>query len=203
MDDADGPNAKTDMTDKAVKLSIKSLFLWVVMSIATFSLAVLSSLAVYTQIKTYRHELESNALMLAKLVARSAATYLYDETPERIEAALSNLTAAEHVLNAHVYKAQNKSLAPQIFASYNKEGQLLLGGKENQLSALFMAPQLADNGKYLELSTKVFDTETNISLGWVYLRVSSDNFNQLVGKQSPNYNIDNFFFTNFIKMFRW
>ena len=182
MDDADGPNAKTDMTDKAVKLSIKSLFLWVVMSITTFSLAVLSSLAVYTQIKTYRHELESNALMLAKLVARSAATYLYDETPERIEAALSNLTAAEHVLNAHVYKAQNKSLAPQIFASYNKEGQLLLGGKENQLSALFMAPQLADNGKYLELSTKVFDTETNISLGWVYLRVSSDNFNQLVGK---------------------
>jgi Signal transduction histidine kinase regulating C4-dicarboxylate transport system len=116
------------------------------------------------------------------LLPRGAATYLYDETPERIEAALSNLNAAEHVLNAHVYKAQNKSLAPQIFASYNKEGQLLLGGKENQLSALFMAPQLADNGKYLELSTKVFDTETNISLGWVYLRVSSDNFNQLVGK---------------------
>ena len=115
MDDADGPNAKTDMTDKAVKLSIKSLFLWVVMSITTFSLAVLSSLAVYTQIKTYRHELESNALMLAKLVARSAATYLYDETPERIEAALSNLTAVEHVLNAHVYKATKQVISAPNF----------------------------------------------------------------------------------------
>ncbi len=112
------------MTDKVVKLTIKSLFIWVVMSITTFSLAVLSSLAVYTQIKTYRHELESNALMLAKLVASSM--YLYDETPERIELALSNLAAADHVLNAHVYKAQSGNLEPQIFASYNKEGQLLL-----------------------------------------------------------------------------
>ncbi len=170
------------MTDKVVKLTIKSLFIWVVMSITTFSLAVLSSLAVYTQIKTYRHELESNALMLAKLVARSSAAYLYDETPERIETALSNLAAADHVLNAHVYKAQSGNLEPQIFASYNKEGQLLLGGKENQLASMFMTPQLADNGQYLELSAKVFDIETNIQLGWIYLRVSSENFNQLVGK---------------------
>ena len=103
------------MTDKAVKLSIRSLFIWVVMSIATFSLAALSGLAVYTQIKTYRHELESNAIMLTKLVARSSSTYLYDETPERIEAALNNLVAAEQVLNAHVYKAQNDTLQPEIF----------------------------------------------------------------------------------------
>ncbi|WP_159581648.1 sensor histidine kinase [Alteromonas sp. KUL106] len=170
------------MTDNAVKLSIRNLFLWVVMSITTFSLAVLSTLAVYTQIDTYRHELESNAIMLAKLVARSSATYLYDETPERIEVALSNLSAAEFVLNAHVYKQLNTAAEPQIFASYNREGQLLLGGKENQLPSLLMTPQLADNGHYLELSAKVFDTETNIQLGWVYLRVSSDNFNELVGK---------------------
>ena len=45
-----------------------------------------------------------------------------------------------------------------------------------------MTPQLADNGQYLELSAKVFDTETNIQLGWIYLRLSSENFNQLVGK---------------------
>jgi len=170
------------MTGKAVKFSIRSLFLWVVMSIAAFSLTVLSGLSIYTQIKTYRHELESNAIMLAKLVARSSATYLYDETPERIELALKNLSATEHVLNAHVYRVDNSGAAPEIFSSYNREGQLLLGGKENQLPALFLNPSLADSGHYLELSTKVFDEETNIQLGWVYLRVSSDNFNQLVGK---------------------
>jgi len=125
------------MTDKAAKLSIRSLFLWVVMSITTFSLAVLSSLAVYNQIKTYRHELESNAVMLTKLVAKSAAQYLYDETPERIEMALSNLSAADLVLNAHVYKTLGETNEPQIFASYNREDQLLLGGKENQLMPLF------------------------------------------------------------------
>ncbi|GFD90394.1 hypothetical protein KUL152_26200 [Tenacibaculum sp. KUL152] len=170
------------MTGKAVKFSIRSLFLWVVMSIAAFSLTVLSGLSIYTQIKTYRHELESNAIMLAKLVARSSASYLYDETPERIELALKNLSATEHVLNAHVYRVDNSGAAPEIFSSYNREGQLLLGGKENQLSALFLNPSLADSGHYLELSSKVFDEETNIQLGWVYLRVSSDNFNQLVGK---------------------
>ncbi|MEC8373222.1 MAG: HAMP domain-containing histidine kinase, partial [Pseudomonadota bacterium] len=68
------------MTDKAVKFSIRSLFLWVVMSITAFSLAVLSGLSIYTQVKTYRHELESNAIVLIKLVANSAANYLYDET---------------------------------------------------------------------------------------------------------------------------
>ena len=170
------------MTDKAVKFSIRSLFLWVVMSITAFSLAVLSGLAIYTQIDTYRTELETNALMLAKLVAKSSATYLYDATPERIENALQNLSAANHVLNAHVYKLKEVSNTPEIFASYNKEGQLLLGGKENQLTALFMSPELADTGHYLELSAKVFDEETNIQLGWIYLRVSSENFNQLVGK---------------------
>ncbi len=170
------------MTDKAVKFSIRSLFLWVVMSITAFSLAVLSGLAIYTQIDTYRTELETNALMLAKLVAKSSAAYLYDATPERIENALQNLSAANHVLNAHVYKLKEVSNTPEIFASYNKEGQLLLGGKENQLTALFMSPELADTGHYLELSAKVFDEETNIQLGWIYLRVSSENFNQLVGK---------------------
>ena len=170
------------MTDKVVKFSIRSLFLWVVMSITAFSLAVLSGLSIYTQIKTYRHELESNAIVLAKLVARSSATYLYDDTPERIEAALRNLSAADYVLNAHVYTIQNPDSPPEIFASFNKEGQLLLGGKENQLPALFMTPKLADTGHYLEVSTKVFDEESNIQLGWVYLRVSSENFNQLVGK---------------------
>ncbi len=170
------------MTDKAVKFSIRSLFLWVVMSITAFSLAVLSGLAIYTQIDTYRTELETNALMLAKLVAKSSAAYLYDSTPERIENALQNLSAANHVLNAHVYKLKEVSNTPEIFASYNKEGQLLLGGKENQLTALFMSPELADTGHYLELSAKVFDEETNIQLGWIYLRVSSENFNQLVGK---------------------
>ena len=170
------------MTDKVVKFSIRSLFLWVVMSITAFSLAVLSGLSIYTQIKTYRHELESNAIVLAKLVARSSASYLYDDAPERIEAALRNLSAADYVLNAHVYTIQNPDSPPEIFASFNKEGQLLLGGKENQLPALFMTPKLADTGHYLEVSTKVFDEESNIQLGWVYLRVSSENFNQLVGK---------------------
>ena len=170
------------MTDKAVKFSIRSLFLWVVMSITAFSLAVLSGLSIYTQIKTYRHELESNAIVLIKLVANSAANYLYDDTPEGIEKALANLGAADHVLNAHVYKLQSNADEPEIFASFNSEGQLLLGGKENQLKALYLSPRLADTGNYLELSTKIFDNETNIQLGWVYIRVSSENFNDLVGQ---------------------
>ncbi|BFT32324.1 hypothetical protein D210916BOD24_35000 [Alteromonas sp. D210916BOD_24] len=170
------------MADKAVKFSIRSLFLWVVMSITAFSLAVLSGLAIYTHIDTYRTELENNAVTLAKLVAKSSATYLYDATPERIEGALKNLSAANHALNAHVYKLKEAANTPEIFASYNKEGQLLLGGKENQLNSLFMSPSMAETGQYLELSTKVFDEETNIQLGWVYLRVSSEDFNKQVSK---------------------
>ena len=170
------------MTDKAAKLSIRSLFLWVVMSITCLSLLVLSGLAIHMQIKTYRHELESNAIMLAKLIASSSAPYLYDDTEERLEIALGNLAAANQVLNAHVYKVDRSTSTPDYFASFNKQGQLLTGGKENQLQVLEMAPVLSDKGRYLELSTKVYDSESNIQLGWVYLRVSAENFNALVGR---------------------
>ena len=170
------------MTDKAAKLSIRSLFLWVVMSITCLSLLVLSGLAIHMQIKTYRHELESNAIMLAKLIASSSAPYLYDDTEERLEIALGNLAAANQVLNAHVYKVDRSTSTPDYFASFNKQGQLLTGGNENQLQVVEMAPVLSDKGRYLELSTKVYDSESNIQLGWVYLRVSAENFNALVGR---------------------
>ncbi len=68
---------------------------------------------------------------------------------------------------------------PQIFASYNKVGQLMTGGKEAQLESLLLNPTISDTGDYLEVSTKSFDAETGIHLGWVYLRLSTREINDL------------------------
>jgi signal transduction histidine kinase len=172
------------MTDRAPKLSIKSLFLWAVMTITTFVLVVSSGLSVYTQIKTYRHEIESTVITLSNLIGRSASMPLIKDDPAFIEDRLKALTSATQVLNVHIYQriptsAQNVSPV-ESFASYNKEGQLLIGSKERQLTALDSRPTFAEDNSYIEVSNRIFDDETGLHLGWIYLRVSADNFNSIV-----------------------
>lgn len=70
------------MTDKASKLSIRSVFLWTVMSIVTVSLAVLSCLSLYLQISNYRSELNNKAIVLSDLVARTSALYIFNNKDE-------------------------------------------------------------------------------------------------------------------------
>ena len=171
------------MTDKASKLSIRNVFLWTVMSVVTVSLAILSCLSLYMQIDNYRSELNNKAFVLSDFVARTSSQYIFNNKDEGIAKELGHLVAMPYVLNAHVYRKKNRQQAnvevPQIFASYNKVGQLMTGGKEAQLESLLLNPTISDTGDYLEVSTKSFDAETGIHLGWVYLRLSTREFNSL------------------------
>ncbi|MCQ8847903.1 ATP-binding protein [Alteromonas stellipolaris] len=174
------------MTERAIKLSIRSLFLWVVMTIAAISLVSTSGLSIYTQINAYRYELDNRANLLAKMTANAVANPLRNASQALVEESLQFLDAADKVLNVHIYKTlpdgSNTLNAVERFASYNKGGQLLIPGKQKQLINLDQTPLLTEDNDYLESSRKIFDQETNEVLGWVYLRMSADGFSQHVIK---------------------
>ena len=168
------------MTDKASGLTIRNIFLWTVMSVVSMGLAVVTCLSLYIQIDNYRHELNSKAYILSDLVARTSSQYIISSQDEAAEKSLYHLAAVPYVLNAHIYHKNNRRQpnveTPRIFASYNKEGHLMTGGKEAQINELLGSPVISDTGDYLEITAKAFDDETGIHLGWVYLKLSTDEF---------------------------
>lgn len=174
------------MTDTIVRLSIRSLFLWVVMAIATITLVISSSLSIYTQIKTYRQELEDNVLMLAKLVASNADRYLATGQAESSEARLESLIVADMVLNVHIYRSvdanQRPPLALERFADYNRNGQIALPDQVRQLLTLEHTPRISADGDFMEVATRIEAVSDGRQLGWVYLRASAESFNKLVGQ---------------------
>ena len=174
------------MADRALKLSIRSLFLWVVMSIATISLVSTSGLSIYTQINAYRHELDSHANLLSTMTVNIVASPLKNSSQALVEESLQFLDAADKVLNVHIYKSlpddSETQSSVERFASYNKGGQLLIPGKQKQLINLDQNPLLTEDNDYLESSRKIFDRETNDVLGWVYLRMSAEDFKQHIFK---------------------
>ena len=174
------------MADRAIKLSIRSLFLWVVMSIATISLVSTSGLSIYTQINAYRHELDSHANLLATMTVNIVASPLKNSSQALVEESLQFLDAADKVLNVHIYRSlpddSETQSSVERFASYNKGGQLLIPGKQKQLINLDQHPLLTEDNDYLESSRKIFDRETNEVLGWVYLRMSAEDFKQHIFK---------------------
>jgi len=174
------------MTDRAAKLSIRSLFLWVVITITATSLVITSSLSVYTQIKTYRHTLESNATTLATLIGRSASYSLSEDNPNYLEDRMRYIASVTEVLNVHIYQtvsvAEESDTSLEIFASFNKDGELLIANQQKHLPAMEDNPTLSDAGDYMEIASQIFDESSHLPLGWIYLRISADNFNSLVAQ---------------------
>ncbi|NDV90343.1 HAMP domain-containing histidine kinase [Alteromonas sp. 345S023] len=173
------------MAEQAHKLSIRSLFLWAVMSIATLSLVISSGLSIYNQVKIYREDLETNTITLAKLIGQTSAAYLLANQPDYLDRQLDNLSHAPRILNVHIYKNsyyQQATLnAPERFASYNREGEYLITSKVNQLDSLEAKVKLSEDRDYLEIAERIYDVETGSTVGWVYLRMSTKSFNERVG----------------------
>ena len=174
------------MTDTIVRLSIKSLFLWVVMAIATITLVISSSLSIYSQIKTYRQELEDNVSMLAELIASNADSYLTSGQVEDAEMRLKSLAVADIILNVHIYRSIDAKSRPPLalerFADFNRNSLTALPNQAGQLLTLENKPRISADGNFMEVATRIEAVGDGRQLGWVYLRASAESFNKLVGQ---------------------
>ncbi|GGW83987.1 hypothetical protein GCM10007391_17050 [Alteromonas halophila] len=157
-----------------------------VMAIATITLVISSSLSIYTQIKTYREELEENVVMLARLVASNADTHLTSGDSDNSEARLTSLDVADMVLNVHIYRTIDVNARPPLalerFADYNRKGQTTLPNQAKQLLTLEGKPRISANGNFIEVASRIKTVDNSMQLGWVYLRASAESYNKLVGQ---------------------
>lgn len=170
------------MTEKTVRLSIKSLFLWVVMSIAMVSLGVSAILSIYSQVNIYEEELESNVLMLGKLIGANSVPFIATNSPSNLEERMNSLATTKQVLNVHVYRINADDESVNHFAYYNKDGRLLIASQTHRLLELEDNATIDDGGDYVEVTHQIVDLETGTPVGWVYLRFSTVSYNSVVVK---------------------
>lgn len=169
------------MTSPMVRLSIRSLFLWVVMAIATITLVISSGLSIYTQISTYEEEIVTHVETLAELIASNAGNYITENDVEATQQRLSSLSTVPIVLNVNIYKTtdeQGKSF--ELFTGYKKNVSVRANGDYQPNSTNFRGNYIEVTRDIIVKSTDDYDTEERI--GYIFLRASADSLNNQVGK---------------------
>jgi len=155
------------MANTAKFLSIKSLIIWVVMTITSLSLIVASGINLFSQIDSYERALTSNVNTIAELVGGSAKPYLLAGQTDELDAGLKVVKAADFVENVQVYTLQGDKLV--FFASYNKDGIALVKLKYEQVDEL-REVKITDD--VVEIIRPIVNEDTTV--GYVYLRASAE-----------------------------
>jgi len=157
------------MTDSAARLSIRSLFLWVIMAIATITLVLSSGLSMYLQISSYRTDLEDTVIMLAEVIADNARQNIALGDVEATAATLDSARKAAMVKHVHAYwynPYQDNALS--FLASYNKNGTTTATFSQPELN-LLDKPVINDNT--VEVSRQVvYDSQY---VGYIYVSASA------------------------------
>ncbi|MCU7554673.1 ATP-binding protein [Alteromonas sp. ASW11-19] len=165
------------MTAPMVRLSIRSLFLWVVMAIVTITLVISSGLSIYSQVNAYEEEIINHVETLTELVASNAEMYIEDGDEFATTTKLNSLNVAPIVLNVNVYRfATDPDTRFTLFASYNKPGQAL--ARPEELDSEYTRLR----GNYIEVVRKVRgNTNLNEVLGYIFLRASAEGLQEQIG----------------------
>ena len=128
------------MSQHAVQLSIRSLFLWMVMAIATASLLVSAGLSGYNQVNHYREAQREDVTIFIDLLAALFKDDLLKVQSDRdkrlLGNKLKNLAVSPDLLNVHIYQ-QDISGQLRMVANYTKEGETRTSSKESSVSNYF------------------------------------------------------------------
>lgn len=154
-------------------LSIKSLFIWVVMAITTLALVLASSIALISQINSYKKELVNEVRIYAELISRNAASSIEFDDSYTEEENLKVLAVAEFIENVHIYTT-NLGPEPTFFASYNKVGIAPVPVMTNRIDELSQ-PRLI--GSVFEVIRPIQRDDQLI--GYTYLRASAGSLDAL------------------------
>ena len=164
-----------------VRLSIRSLFLWVVMAIATITLVISSGLSIYTQISTYEKEIVTHVETLAELIASNASNYIVENDVKATQRRLSSLSTVPMVLNVNIYRTTNEPGKNfELFTAYKKNVSIRASDDYESNSTNF-------RGNFIEVTRDITqrsedDLYTESRIGYIFLRASADSLNNQVGK---------------------
>lgn len=161
------------MAEQKRVLSIKSLFIWVVMSITTAALILASSISLYVQINNYKEEMINEVETFAELISTNAASGIVFNDNVTEEQNLQALSAAAFINNVHIYKL-NPANELEFFASYNKTGQAPVRAMFERTEELTTPTFGADALEYMMPVNLEGDR-----VGYTYIRASIDALNKL------------------------
>lgn len=161
------------MSRKTRFLSIKSLFVWVVMAITTLALVLASSISLITQISSYKKELVDEVNIYAELISRNATSSIQFDDNLTEEENLKGLAVADFIENVHIYKVDlDEQLS--FFASYNKAGIAPITAMYDRIEEL-ATPKLT--GSLFEVIKPVRVNDR--VLGYAYVRSSARALDEL------------------------
>ncbi|WP_343847455.1 sensor histidine kinase [Bowmanella denitrificans] len=161
------------MAQQKKVLSIKSLFIWVVMSITAAALLLASSISLYVQISNYKEEMINEVETFAELISTNAASGIVFNDNVTEEQNLQALSAAAFINNVHIYKL-NPANELEFFASYNKTGQAPVRAMFGRTEELALPTFSADALEYMMPVNLEGDR-----VGFTYIRASVDALNKL------------------------
>ncbi|MBD3586440.1 HAMP domain-containing histidine kinase [Salinimonas sp. HHU 13199] len=166
------------MTATSARLSIRSLFLWVIMAIATITLVLATGLSLYLQISSYREDLEETVVMLANIISENAAQDIASGDEQSTMRHLSSAAQAEIVAHVHAYWYNpNRSDDLSFLSSYHKPGEPPIQDQSRRIH-LLKTPSMGDGT--VEVARPV--TYNDNYVGYIYLSASAAKFNSLVGQ---------------------
>ncbi len=154
-------------------LSIKTLFVWVVMAITTLALVLTSGVSLINQISNYEDELVNQVEIYSQLISENAATSIAFDDSITEENNLKAYEVASFIQNIHIYRI-NPGSDPQFFASYNRPGQAAVPEMWSHKDKL-RRPKLT--GSVFEIIKPILSDDREI--GYVYLRASAEALSDL------------------------
>lgn len=154
-------------------LSIKTLFVWVVMAITTLAVVLSSSISLIKQITNYQNELIQQVEIYSELIGRRAASNIISDDSFSEEQNLKALIVAPFINSVHIYR-KNTGPQPSFFTSYNRPGFAPLLEKWQRIEDL-KTPKLS--GSVYEIIKPI--KHDNVVIGYVYLQVSASVLNSL------------------------
>ncbi|MEC7689356.1 MAG: HAMP domain-containing sensor histidine kinase [Pseudomonadota bacterium] len=167
------------MSQHAVQLSIRSLFLWMVMAIATASLLVSAGLSGYNQVNHYREAQREDVTIFIDLLAALFKDDLLKVQTDRdkrlLGNKLKNLAVSPDLLNVHIYQ-QDISGQLRMVANYTKEGETRTSSKESSVSNYFRPVY---SNEIVEIA-RAIENEDASTAGYIYIQVSTHRLNEKI-----------------------
>lgn len=159
---------------KMRSFSIKRLFVWVVMGIASLALILTSGIFFYSQMTTYKQHLLERASTLTIMLGMNARQGVLNGDKIGETEKLSVLNAAHYVLNAHIYYVEDNGEI-SFFASYNRAGQPPIQAMYKRVQELHNP--IMDENYTIEVIRPITD-EGNV-VAYVYVRMSGESLHNL------------------------
>lgn len=167
-----------EMQKKITQNSIRTILFKTIMSLTAICLLLSLSASTYFSAQQQKKQLINKLILVSEIIALDAIPALLNKTKSEEERRLKLLHQVSSVTNLHIYALNEQSNKPVFFTSFNAQKSPPVPIKTQSISE-YTQPQVSD--EHIEYITPIYNNDQ--LLGYVYIRGSLNNLNQLITKK--------------------